>query len=186
MKLFLFGCSLFFAQLTYGQVFLNDASNNSIPESRAAGCNPPNASTFLELNNVKALIHTAGNLWQIPGQNFCHYEVPKGSGIMALFTSSLWLGGVDVNGQLKLAALRYRNGQDYWNGPLTTTGEAEITSQICNEYDQHFKKRFNNLMAGTMLVFTTKQTEPQHKLIIFLNIKFQVQFLNGQHMEMSP
>ena len=139
MKLFLFGCSLFFAQLTFGQVFLNDASNNSIPESRAAGCNPPNASTFLELNNVKALIHTAGNLWQIPGQNFCHYEVPKGSGIMALFTSSLWLGGVDVNGQLKLAALRYRNGQDYWNGPLTTTGEAEITSQICNEYDQHFK-----------------------------------------------
>ena len=108
-------------------------------ESRAAGCTPPNSSTYLELNNVSALIHTAGNLWQIAGQNRSHYEVPKGSGIMALFTSSLWLGGVDVNGQLKLAALRYRNGQDYWTGPLTTSGEAEIIPETCLEYDKHFK-----------------------------------------------
>ena len=59
----------------------------------------------MELNNVKALMHTAGNLWQVPGQNLSQYEVPKNSGIMALFTSALWLGGTDVNNQLKLAAL---------------------------------------------------------------------------------
>ena len=93
----------------------------------------------MELNNVKALIHTAGNLWQIAGQNNSHYEVPKGSGIMALFTSSLWLGGLDVNGQLKLAALRYRDGQDYWNGPLTVAGDAEVTPETCSAYDKHFK-----------------------------------------------
>lgn len=109
------------------------------PLERSAGCTPPNASTYMELNNVKALIHTAGNLWQIAGQNFCHYEVPKGSGIMSLFTSSLWLGGVDFNGQLKLAALRYRNGQDYWTGPLSTGGEAEIIPETCLEYDRHFR-----------------------------------------------
>ena len=100
-------------------------------DSRAAGCAPANASTFLEFNNVKALIHTGGNLWQIMGQNFSQYEVPKGSGIMALFTSALWLGGVDINGQLKLAAVRYRQGQDYWAGPLTTTGEAEVFPETC-------------------------------------------------------
>ena len=130
---------VFLSSISFAQVTTNSLSNISNIKGRAAGCNPPNASTFIELNNVKALIHTAGNLWQIQGQNFCHYEVPKGSGIMALFTSSLWLGGVDFNGQLKLAALRYRNGQDYWNGPLTTTGEAEITPEVCNEYDKHFK-----------------------------------------------
>ena len=89
------------------------------PPAKAAGCAPPTTTTYLELNNVRAMIHTAGNLWQIPGQNFSQYEVPKNSGIMALFTSALWLGGTDVNNQLKLAALRYRNGQDYWTGPLS-------------------------------------------------------------------
>ena len=80
--------------------------------SKAATCTPPTATTYLELNNVRAMVHTAGNLWQVPNQNYSQYEIPKNSGIMALFTSALWLGGTDVNNQLKLAALRYRNGQD--------------------------------------------------------------------------
>jgi hypothetical protein len=105
--------------------------------SKAANCTPPTTTTMLELNNVKAMIHTAGNLWQVPGQNLAQYEVPKNSGIMALFTSALWLGGTDVNGQLKLAALRYRNGQDYWTGPLSQ-GAAETTFDNCTKYDKHF------------------------------------------------
>ena len=107
-------------------------------DDRAAGCSPASASTFLEFNNVKALIHTGGNLWQISGQNLSQYEVPKGSGIMALFTSALWLGGIDINGQLKIAAVRYRDGQDYWTGPLTTAGDAEIIPEECSNYDRHF------------------------------------------------
>ena len=107
------------------------------PPAKAAGCAPPTTTTYLELNNVRAMIHTAGNLWQIPGQNFSQYEVPKNSGIMALFTSALWLGGTDVNNQLKLAALRYRNGQDYWTGPLSKI-YAETNYDNCNKYDKHF------------------------------------------------
>lgn len=105
--------------------------------TKAANCKPPSTSTFLQLNNVRALIHTGGNLWQVPGQNLAQYEVPKNSGIMALFTSALWLGGTDVNGQLKLAALRYRDGADYWTGPLSQ-GPAETTYDNCSFYDQHF------------------------------------------------
>jgi len=132
---------LLFCLSSYGsfaQPFKGEIIQSNV-EERSSGCTPPNASTYLELNNVSALIHTAGNLWQIAGQNRSHYEVPKGSGIMALFTSSLWLGGVDINGQLKLAALRYRNGQDYWTGPLTTAGDAEIIPETCLTYDKHFK-----------------------------------------------
>jgi hypothetical protein len=91
----------------------------------------------MELNNVRAMVHTAGNLWQIPNQNYSKYEIPKNSGINALFTAALWLGGTDVNNQLKLAALRYRNGQDYWTGPLSKV-YAETTYDNCNKYDQHF------------------------------------------------
>ena len=104
---------------------------------KGASCTPPTTSTYLSVNNVKALIHTAGNLWQVPGQNIAQYEIPKNSGIMALFTSALWLGGVDINGQLKLAALRYRDGQDYWTGPLSQ-GAAETTYENCQKYDKHF------------------------------------------------
>ncbi len=83
------------------------------------------------------MVHTAGNLWQIPNQNFSQYEVPKNSGIMALFTAALWLGGTDINNQLKLAALRYRQGQDYWTGPLSKV-IAETTYENCSKYDKHF------------------------------------------------
>ena len=107
------------------------------PPPKAAGCSPPTTTTYLELNNVRAMIHTAGNLWQIPGQNYAQYEVPKNSGVMALFTSALWLGGTDINNQLKLAALRYRNGQDYWTGPLSQI-YAETSYETCNKYDKHF------------------------------------------------
>lgn len=106
-------------------------------QARAADCAPPTARTYLQTNNVRALIHTAGNLWQVPGQNFSQYEVPKNSGIMALFTAALWLGGTDVNGQLKLAALRYRNGQDYWTGPISQ-GPAITNYATCQKYDQHY------------------------------------------------
>ncbi len=83
------------------------------------------------------MVHTAGNLWQVPNQNYSQYEVPKNSGIMALFTAALWLGGTDVNNQLKLAALRYRNGQDYWTGPLSNIS-AETNYETCAKYDKHF------------------------------------------------
>jgi hypothetical protein len=131
---------LFLSLISFGslaQPYGGERANNDV-ESRAAGCAPATGSTFLEFNNVKALIHTGGNLWQITGQNFSQYEVPKGSGIMALFTSALWLGGIDINGQLKIAAVRYRQGQDYWTGPLTDGGDAEIIPATCVEYDRHF------------------------------------------------
>jgi hypothetical protein len=59
------------------------------------------------------------------------------SGINALFTAALWLGGTDINNQLKLAALRYRNGQDYWTGPLSKV-QAETNYENCYKYDKHF------------------------------------------------
>lgn len=105
--------------------------------SKAAKCIPPNHTTISQGNNVKMMVHTAGNLWQVPNQNFSMYEVPKNSGIMAMFTAALWLGGTDINGQLKLAALRYRNGQDYWTGPLTKNN-AITDYDICLKYDKHF------------------------------------------------
>ncbi|MCB0476629.1 MAG: T9SS C-terminal target domain-containing protein [Crocinitomicaceae bacterium] len=139
MKIRLLLTCFCFSMLGFGQTF-QDAINhqNSNYQQKSSGCAPSAGKTILELNNVRALIHTGGNLWQITSENRAQYEVPKGSGIMALFTSALWLGGTDVNDQLKLAALRYLDGRDYWTGPLTVDGTAEITAEECSKYDRHF------------------------------------------------
>ncbi|TNE75810.1 MAG: T9SS C-terminal target domain-containing protein, partial [Bacteroidetes bacterium] len=125
------------SNVLFAQPYQGESQGIQIDMTKGANCVPPTTTTYLELNNVRAMIHTAGNLWQVPGQNLAQYEVPKNSGIMALFTSALWLGGTDVNGQLKLAALRYRDGQDYWTGPLSN-GAAETTYENCSYYDKHF------------------------------------------------
>lgn len=106
--------------------------------TKSAGCVPATAHMDLDINNVRARINTGGDMWwDLQGEP--RYEVPKGSGKMSMFSASLWIGGVDVNGQLKLAALRYRQvGNDFWPGPLTTDGSASITPDVCVEYDRHF------------------------------------------------
>lgn len=138
MKGFLLFLLIFISASSWAQPYNGaEKPDVSAPQTKAANCKPPSTSSFMELNNVRAMIHTAGNLWQVPGQNLALYEVPKNSGIMALFTSALWLGGTDVNGQLKLAALRYRQGVDYWTGPLSQ-GSAETNGDICLAYDRHY------------------------------------------------
>ncbi len=136
MRILLTILGLAILNVANAQMYVGDEPIKTFHE-KAANCTPPSTSTYMEMNNVNALIHTAGNLWQVPGQNRSQYEVPKNSGIMALFTSALWLGGVDANSQLKLAALRYRPGQDYWTGPLSQGG-AETTYENCSKYDKHF------------------------------------------------
>ncbi len=110
-------------------------SNVTTNASRAAGCAPATASTELDLNNVRALVNSGGDLWY--DQISARYEVPKGSGHTAIYAGSLWMGGEDANGQLKIAALMFRQGNDFWTGPLTNN-DATVTPETCNKFDRHF------------------------------------------------
>ena len=104
----------------------------------AEACTPATGTTDLNLNNVRARINTGGDMWWDLIGN-AKYEIPKGSGKTSLFSAALWIGGVDANGQLKVAALRYRqSGNDYWPGPLSTDGTAAVDAATCQQYDKHF------------------------------------------------
>lgn len=107
-------------------------------QNRAAGCAPATALTKLEFNNVSAVIETGGNMWQDRAQGFSAYEVPKGSKLRVLFAGALWLGGKDFNDQLKVAAVTFRQGNDFWPGPLLTDGTAEVDAATCLKYDKFF------------------------------------------------
>lgn len=115
-----------------------EKTGKKAPAAVAANCPQPSKSTELAINNVRALIHTGGDMWwNLVGQS--QYEVPKGSGRTALFSGSLWIGGVDDAGQLKVAAQRFRaNGVDFYTGPLSTL-TSEVSSTTCSEYDRFFE-----------------------------------------------
>ena len=119
----------------------NTQQKSSGTNSLLAGCAKPSGKNFIEFNNVRALIHTGGDMfWNIDNSNSeSRYEIPKNSLKHSMFLSSLWLGGTDVNQQLRIAAQRYRaSGVDFWTGPLDTSGTAEITPETCAEWDKHF------------------------------------------------
>lgn len=108
----------------------------SSPKAESATCLPASSSNELTVNNVRAYIETGGTMWF---KELAEYEVPAGSGKTSMFCAALWIGGRDANGQLKLAAVRFRQvGNDYWTGPLKFTG-ASTTQSMCIKYDKHFK-----------------------------------------------
>ncbi len=106
-------------------------------KSTSAGCLPPSTSAELNVNNVRALIHSGGDMWWDLIQN-ARYEVPKGSGRHSLYVGNLWIGGRESQTQtLKVAAQRYRTGGvDFWTGPLDSLGSAAIDAETCDLYDQ--------------------------------------------------
>ncbi|MFZ4521649.1 MAG: hypothetical protein ACOYNC_08085 [Bacteroidales bacterium] len=116
-------------------------STNTI-KSTAAGCASGSSYKYLDVNNVRTLCYSYGNGWFLEN---AEYEVPKGSKKTSMFSFSLWIGGIDVNNNLKLAAYRYGQGpatatahtkNDFWPGPLTVDGTAAISTESCAEFDK--------------------------------------------------
>ena len=142
--LLLFGTSLF--ATVPPDWFENHGNGNT--RAIASGCSAPSGQSFLELNNVKALIYTGGDMWWNIATTNASYEVPKGSGKHSLFVGGVWVGGTDVNNQLRVCAVRYRaNGVDYYTGPLITSGtqQGSVTEDVCLQYDKHFRVSRNEV-----------------------------------------
>lgn len=84
----------------------------------------------LDINNVRARFNACGNnFWDLDSLGE-HFEVPKNTGKTSIFNQALWIGGLDINGQLKLAAERYRsNGEDFWPGPVSNVYDSVYDAQ---------------------------------------------------------
>ena len=107
----------------------------------AAGCTPSSSYDWLDINNVRTRINSGGDMWwDLPAGTGSKYYIPANGSATSLFAGSLWIAGVDVNNQLKCAALRFRQvGNDYYTGPLTVDGKASITPETCAKWDKIFK-----------------------------------------------
>lgn len=86
----------------------------------AQNCTPGDAYIELNVNNIKAGLRNSGDLWW-DGQDGKYITPADGiDEVSAIFAGGLWIGGLDPNGSLKLAAVQYRTGAngDYYPGPL--------------------------------------------------------------------
>ncbi|MDG1330742.1 MAG: T9SS type A sorting domain-containing protein [Crocinitomicaceae bacterium] len=142
---------------------INQGNNGNTvsTEAKGANCSPATAKLTMEFNDVSAFIEQGGSMFQDRQNSVAAYEVPKGSGLRAIYAGALWMGGTDVNGQLKLAAIRFRSGNDFWPGPLTVNpgsgnynpnqpvgddavrdfGGANIDPEQCTAYDEFYTIR---------------------------------------------
>jgi len=135
-------CILITNALVAEEVHKAGGSNGpNIIKETAAGCASGSSYKYLDINNVRTLCYSYGNGWFLEN---AEYEIPKGSKKTSMFSFSLWIGGIDINNNLKLAGYRYGQGtgnpshvkNDYWPGPLTVDGTAAIDAVTCAEYDK--------------------------------------------------
>jgi len=143
--LLFFGLMLIF-EVTYAREIQRSGKKDSeIIKQTAAGCSPGSNYKYLDINNVRTLIYSYGNGWFLEN---AEYEVPKGSKKTSMFSFSLWIGGIDLNNNLKLAAYRYGQGpntatahtkNDFFPGPLKIDGTAAVDEVTCAKYDKLYQ-----------------------------------------------
>lgn len=97
-------------------------------------------SDDLNINQVSARILNLGDMHWDPVTQINHHEVPVCSGKNSVYTSAIWLGGLDAGNNLHTAAMTYRQqgAVDFFAGPLDTiTGLADSANLVA--YDRLWK-----------------------------------------------
>ena len=102
--------------------------------AQIGSCEESMATANLETGNVEAQIYNNGPLFWVGGRN--KYEVPKGSGIQALFASNIAIGGF-IDDELRMAGSTY-GPYEFWSGPLDEAGNPPTN---CAEFDHIWEIR---------------------------------------------
>jgi len=137
------------------------AGKRSAAQAKASACKRAQSTAELSVNNVRAMINGYGNMWY--DGSVAQYHIPKNSNTCPMFCAALWIGGTDVNEQLRLAALRFGSeGDDFWPGPLTIDGAASTDLDRCTKYDKHYIITKADVMAlMAMFDYTTNPPSPR-------------------------
>ena len=121
------------------KVKMKDTKSRAL-KGTTAGCSPSSTFAWLNINNARVRVNAGGDMWwDLPGGTGAKYYIPANSSSTSLYAGSLWIAGLDINQQLKCAAIRFRQvGNDFWTGPLTIDGTASIDPATCMEYDKMY------------------------------------------------
>ncbi|HND89151.1 MAG TPA: hypothetical protein PK971_12530, partial [Saprospiraceae bacterium] len=109
------------------------------PENPA--CTNPKSQIDLAGNNIRARLLNGGDMFSTLSKAGL---APNSQDILSpgtIYVASLWMGGLDAGGNLRMAATGYRSSgkTDFWAGPLTTSGTTD--GPVCATWDRHFNVR---------------------------------------------
>jgi len=106
-------------------------------------CAPPTSAKILIIQSkISAILGNGGEiLYNKSPQALPSYYLLTDNNFLGatIYNSSLWLGGIDESsGDLKLAAMTYRQaGNDFWSGPIGNSSQTTDSLQ-CSNYDRHW------------------------------------------------
>ncbi len=158
-----------------------------------------NYYNYLDINNIKAKIQANGmQFWPGPAGEKCNmisnenpiYEFPAGSGKNTIYNSSIWIGGLDNNNVLKLAAERYRQGGfDYWPGPIsieTDTLMVEVETaikwqQVWKLSAQEIRYHINHYNDADYIPLEAIATWPAHGDVSLNQARWLAPFIDVNH-----
>lgn len=134
-------------------------------------CTTPQSQIDLEGNSIRARLLNGGDLfWDFNEAQFIPDPTLNGPDPSTIFAAGLWVGGLDLGGNLKLAAVTYRNSGhgDYWTGPLTPQGAT--TAGDCANWDRHFKVTAAEVSAWLALLQAGGPPDPATAIAQFPGI----------------
>lgn len=112
------------------------------------GLNSFAQSYILDTNSIAATLETKGILFNNSTAGSGGFEALAGGGVNSIYATSLWMAGLDPNGQLKGALGRFGlSTESYTTGPLTVVqstgtafnepfGPAVLTTTVQQDYNQ--------------------------------------------------
>ncbi|MGB3542312.1 T9SS type A sorting domain-containing protein [Rubrivirga sp.] len=127
MRLLLVLSLLLLSQAPLAQKVVPQASNSP---AGLANCALGTAEAFLNAGAVRAALYNNGALFNRGTDPT--YEVPAGSGINAMFSTTLMVGGL-ADDTLRFAGSTY-GPYEFWPGPLDADGET--TAETCAAFDR--------------------------------------------------
>jgi len=116
------------------------APSGVFAQQAISNCDESLSQEILDANNVRTRVYNNGALFWKGGQNL--YEVPKGSGVNALFAGNIWIAGT-VDGQLRSAQSTY-GPYEFWAGPLDENGAPPAD---CSAFDEMYNVRRTDVLA---------------------------------------
>lgn len=156
------------------------------------------ATGIMDFNNTSATFSNAGYLFNDVINNTSGYEIGPGSGLNTLYSTSLILGGRDVNGQLKMAMSGNPNfGIDFNSGPYASTGNYSDslyqsnwsgTYTICKQDidDFRFWWECQNLGMSELGDCSTATAPSSYVLYLIYNYPAHGNIANGESYYLAP
>ncbi len=127
----------------------------------ATGCAVDAGASYMQINNIRARIMDEGDMWWDPGAGLPRYYAPAAGTACSEFAGALWIAGIDAGGQLKVAAMTYRqNGEDFWTGPIYPG--FQISPAQCLHWDQLFsvtRLEVDNFVAGAPATYAVPPSD---------------------------